>query len=106
MAFGLVLKINENVPNRAVIVTTALTLVVFSTIVMGSTVSTLSNVFFKKSDQHYSLMRDDTFHEEQHHPNYGASITKLPGNDDNMGIVKKVDLKYLKPFLIYKLDER
>ena len=66
VAFGLVLKINENVPNSAVIVTTALTLVVFSTIVMGSTVSTLANVFFKKakdkSDHHYSLMRDDTYH--------------------------------------------
>ena len=47
VAFGLVLKIDESVPHRAVIVTTALSLVVFSTIVMGSTVSTLSRVFFK-----------------------------------------------------------
>ena len=48
VAFGLVLKGDESVPSRAVIVPTALSLVVFSTVVMGSTVSTLSRIFFQK----------------------------------------------------------
>jgi NhaP-type Na+/H+ or K+/H+ antiporter len=41
VAFGLVLRIDEEVGNRSVIVTTALTLVVFTTIVLGSTVATV-----------------------------------------------------------------
>ncbi len=41
VAFGLVLRIDNDVENRSVIVTTALTLVVFTTIVLGSTVATV-----------------------------------------------------------------
>ena len=46
VAFGLVLRIDMHVENRPVIVTTALTLVVMTTVLMGSTVSTLSKAFF------------------------------------------------------------
>ena len=41
VAFGLVLRIDGSVANRSVIVTTALALVVFTTIFMGSTVATV-----------------------------------------------------------------
>jgi NhaP-type Na+/H+ or K+/H+ antiporter len=42
IAFGLVLRINSNAsPNKHVIVTTALMLVVFTTVVFGSTVGLL-----------------------------------------------------------------
>jgi len=41
VAFGLVLRIEKSVVNRPVIVTTSLSLVVFTTIVLGSTVATV-----------------------------------------------------------------
>jgi NhaP-type Na+/H+ or K+/H+ antiporter len=41
VAFGLVLRIDESVEHRSVIVTTSLALVCFTTIVMGSTVATV-----------------------------------------------------------------
>lgn len=46
VAFGLVLRIDQDVTNRSVIVTTALTLVVFTTIVLGSTVATVQKCLF------------------------------------------------------------
>lgn len=48
VAFGLVLKIDKSVPNRSVIITTALSLVVFTTVVLGSTVATMSKFLFGK----------------------------------------------------------
>jgi NhaP-type Na+/H+ or K+/H+ antiporter len=51
VAFALVLQISDDVPNRPVIVTTSLSLVVFTTVIMGSTVSTLSKLLFKKENQ-------------------------------------------------------
>lgn len=41
IAFGLVLRIDDTYPNKRVIVTTALNLVVFTTVVFGSTVGVL-----------------------------------------------------------------
>ena len=46
VAFGLVLEINHDIPNRSVIVTTCLFLVIFTTVFMGSTVSTLQWYLF------------------------------------------------------------
>ena len=48
VAFGLVLRIDQTIENRSVIVTTALALVVFTTIVMGSTVATVQKCLFGK----------------------------------------------------------
>ena len=49
IAFGLVLRISDDVPNRSVIVTTSLTLVVVSTIFYGSTVGLLGKCLFDKN---------------------------------------------------------
>ena len=46
IAFGLVLKISPIYPNRGVIVTTCLTLVVFTTILFGSTVGLVAKCLF------------------------------------------------------------
>ena len=46
VAFGLVLRIPFTVKNRSVIVTTSLTLVVFTTIVLGCTVATIQKILF------------------------------------------------------------
>lgn len=46
IAFGLVLRIEDNVVNRSVIVTTCLSLVVFTTVFFGSTVGLLGKCMF------------------------------------------------------------
>lgn len=51
IAFGLVLRIDSGVPNREVIVTTCLTLVVFSTIFFGSTVGLLGKCLFPEPEK-------------------------------------------------------
>jgi len=48
VAFGLVLKIDKDVANRSVIVTTSLGLVVFTTVIMGSTVALIQRCLFGK----------------------------------------------------------
>jgi len=51
IAFGLVLRIESSVPNRSVIVTTSLTLVVVSTIFFGSTVGLLGKCLFPGKEE-------------------------------------------------------
>jgi len=48
IAFGLVLRIDDSYTNRDVIVTTSLSLVVFTTVVFGSTVGLLRDCVFAK----------------------------------------------------------
>lgn len=48
VAFGLVLRIDKSIENRPVIITTALSLVVITTVVLGSTVATVSKLLFGK----------------------------------------------------------
>lgn len=50
IAFGLVLRVDSYFPNREVIVTTCLALVVFTTIFCGSTIGLLGKCLFKKED--------------------------------------------------------
>jgi NhaP-type Na+/H+ or K+/H+ antiporter len=49
IAFGLVLRINDSFPNRNVIITTSLSLVIFTTVIFGSTVGLVSKCLFRKS---------------------------------------------------------
>jgi len=50
IAFGLVLRIDKSNPNRDLIVTTCLSLVLITTIFFGSTVGVLSNCLFAQKD--------------------------------------------------------
>jgi len=50
IAFGLVLRIDDSFVNRNVIVTTSLSLVVFTTVIFGSTVGLISKCLIKKDD--------------------------------------------------------
>lgn len=47
IAFGLVLKINNSFPNRDVIVTTSLALVIFTTVVFGTLMPLINKCLFK-----------------------------------------------------------
>ena len=51
IAFGLVLRIDDDLPHRSVIVTTCLTLVVFTTVFFGSTVGVLGKCLFGDGDE-------------------------------------------------------
>jgi NhaP-type Na+/H+ or K+/H+ antiporter len=46
VAFGLVLRLDEGIENRSVIITTSLGLVVFTTVINGSTVALLQRCLF------------------------------------------------------------
>lgn len=59
IAFGLVLRVDDFFPNRELIVTTVLSLVVFTTIACGSTVGLLSSCLFKETDG--DAEQDDDF---------------------------------------------
>ena len=67
VAFGLVLRIENDVTNRSVIVTTALSLVVFTTIFLGSTVATVQQFLFgKEQEAAKALMKAGYEHEAKH----------------------------------------
>lgn len=51
VAFGLVLRIDQSVENRSVIITTSLSLVVFTTVILGSTVATVQKCLFGKEQE-------------------------------------------------------
>jgi len=50
IAFGLVLRLDNTLPNRGVIVTTTLSIVLFTTIVFGSVVGIISKCVVQKAD--------------------------------------------------------
>lgn len=60
IAFGLVLRISPEFPNRDVIVTTCLTLVVFTTIFFGSTVGILGKWLFPKAEAEHSSIEAES----------------------------------------------
>jgi len=51
IAFGLVLKIDDSYPNRNVIVTTSLALVIFTTLLFGTLMPLISRVLFKNNKE-------------------------------------------------------
>jgi hypothetical protein len=82
IAFGLVLRIDKKFKNRDVIVTTSLALVIFTTIVFGSTVSLLSKCLFGGDEKDVEiiidedqLMRDDSQISPEQTPEKRVEIT-------------------------------
>ena len=59
IAFGLVLRIESDVANRSVIVTTCLTLVVFTTIFFGSTVGLLGKCLFGGEEEKQASIAEE-----------------------------------------------
>ena len=126
VAFGLVLRIDERVENRSVIITTSLSLVVFTTVVLGSTVATMSKILFGKEIEEkrrleqlkHPINLEESRHEIFLHPGFDESIDeKTPTNKSP--IVKKIskkgqcvkkmrdlEKKFVKPCLIYKFDPK
>ena len=80
VAFGLVLRLNPTIPNRSVIITSSLVLVIGTTIFMGSTVATLQRILFgdltkKQGAEGHEDLGDhnESHHEMFMHPNYNPS---------------------------------
>ena len=72
IAFGLVLRVDQSVGQRSVIVTTCLTLVVFTTIFFGATVGLVQKCLFAKDIANEELKSEDTdssVHSDALHPN-------------------------------------
>lgn len=98
IAFGLVLRIDKKFKNRDVIVTTSLALVIFTTIVFGSTVSLLSKCLFSGEKDveiivdEEQLMRDEDSPERLNEPTPEKRVEITPdsptpnlnGSDDKL----------------------
>jgi NhaP-type Na+/H+ or K+/H+ antiporter len=117
VAFGLVLRVDKAIPQRSVIVTTALSLVVFTTVVLGSTVATVGKCLLvpenlgSKKDAHVD--KDQSSHEVVRHANEeeeegGATPVIISGKANKYSgcvrMFKAFDLAVIKPTFIYKYD--
>ena len=108
VAFGLVLRIDKEVENRPVIVTTALTLVILTTVFMGSTVSTLAKVFFNLKKEEEGVLDHDinaSHHEEVMHPNFENTMNKSAVQPGAKSWIRNLDRNKLKPFLLHKPND-
>lgn len=72
VAFGLVLRIEDDVASRSVIVTTSLALVVYTTVFNGSTMAIAARILFGKptEEHHEPIGPDESHHELITHPNF------------------------------------
>lgn len=112
IAFGLVLRIDgSTVENRSVIVTTCLSLVVFTTVFFGATVGSMQAFLFPKEDNTLSEALSDGSAESTHsqalHPNEekeeddGSTKTKSKKLGCCLRTWMKLDFLILRDLLIY-----
>jgi hypothetical protein len=119
VAFGLVLRIDETVEHRSVIVTTSLALVCFTTIFLGSTVATVQRCLFGKHPKGEDEHEDPnaSHHEQVIHPNLGEDKEEEEATPATIGadgkpvksvpcakLLKNADKTLIKPFLIYNYE--
>ena len=122
VAFGLVLRIDDSVEHRPVIVTTSLALVCFTTIFLGSTVATVQKCLFGKhikeeGDEHGHGDVNNSHHEQVLHPNLGEDKegeepTPIAIGADGKPVksvsctklLKNADKTLIKPLLIYNYE--
>ena len=123
VAFGLVLRIDESVEHRSVIVTTSLALVCFTTIVLGSTVVTVQKCLFGNTKHEEKAGDGEDAHNRSHHdevlhPNVmGEADEELEPTPVMLGpdgkpirkvncfkIIKRADSELIKPLLIYNYE--
>ena len=117
IAFGLVLRIDNQVGQRSVIVTTCLTLVVFTTVFFGATVGMVQKCLFAKdiaNEELRSVESDLSVHSEALHPNEekeeedGGSAKGRKKHGCCLTTWMRLDELILRPLLIYnyKRDRR
>lgn len=114
IAFGLVLRIDDNVEYKKLITTTCLTLVVFTTIFFGSTVGLLGSCLFGDDEPEKVKETDGDSHSAkrsmQVHPNFSRASTvmvkdfelnALGESVDKRPCFKRLDQQYFKKWLCY-----
>lgn len=125
IAFGLVLRMDESLPNREVIITTSLCLVIVTTVVFGSSMPLMTKFILKppapkehkkiesneeEGKELSNLDHSESFHEVFRHPN---EMSLLPEEIEDMGVksarpiewFKSLDEKVFRPFFIYKYSK-
>jgi len=115
IAFGLVLRVDDFFPNRELIVTTVLSLVVFTTIFCGSTVGLLSACLFKDGtaepvkDGDTAAAKDSgSERSEMNHPNLmqDDKSTNSAMNANKEGYKKSwfanLEDSYFRPWFVYR----
>ena len=132
IAFGLVLRLDKHLPNRAVIVTTSLCLVLATTLIFGTLLPFLSRILISpaegevakveegkelqemnendKSVSEGESQSEESFHDLLIHPNFEAAsqTVKDKKKKRRFGWVhyfKKFDEVILRPILIYKYSK-
>ena len=132
IAFGLVLRLDKNLPNRSVIVTTSLLLVLATTLLFGTLLPFLSKMLLstvseepkdegkelqdviennkEKSHSEVDNQSSESFHDLLIHPNFeSASQTIVKDKKRKSSCVqyfKKFDEAILRPILIYKYSKQ
>ena len=107
VAFGLVLRIDDKVQHRSVIVTTSLALVCFTTIFFGSTVVTVQKMLFKEKEgeKHHHVDDPDNSQGRVEFLPYNVEEEQENSKEVNpKGFFKSLD-KFIKPFILYKYNE-
>ena len=99
IAFGLVLRVDDFFPNRELIVTTVLSLVVFTTIFCGSTVGLLSSCLFKEDGENDE--DDQSEHSVMDHPNF-IKDDKFVSSEDTANWWQNLEANYLQPWFVYR----
>ena len=79
IAFGLVLRLDQSLPNRQVIITTSLWLVILTTLLFGSMMPILGKVLLGPSKEELALGHD---HEDGHHNNDEKELKDLSGSHE------------------------
>ena len=130
IAFGLVLRLDHSLPNRQVIITTSLCLVIVTTLLFGTLMPILGRVLLKKegdeedhghgkklengvemNQMSHSNSEEISFHEMLIHPNFEeaeASIIQGKSKKKKNSCVKyfkEFDETILKPILIHKYSK-
>ncbi len=124
VAFGLVLRIDDSVVNRSVIVTSSLALVIVSTVFMGSTVSSVQRLLFGDLSKKKTEVKDEleknpsmiakpedsiSHHEPFLHPNFDVSQGDQKIEKPKKGKIVQVTESFvekLSKLVIYKYDHK
>ena len=123
IAFGLVLRMDNSLPNREVIITTSLCLVIVTTVLFGSSMPIMTKYLLTPDDHHikHALKEEKdidalndlhkvdsiaSFYENFKHPNEESSDSEetIGGHTHGglTGFYKMIDDQFFRPFLIYK----
>ena len=128
IAFGLVLRMDESLPNRGVIVTTSLCLVIVTTVIFGSSMPIMTKYLLvpaptaptpqisdeesKNSEELLEIQSaksEESSYENFKHPNEVSLVEDEDMKKFSQGkcatLFKKIDEDFIRPMFIYKYEK-